>query len=82
MEGEHRAKVLEVILGLEGWADFLCAALHADGRGVPGKGESLKDVIDERSLKRVREIAWSLRDELHRISTELSLSGAPEKTTV
>jgi len=44
-----------------------------------GKGEGMKDAVDQRSLKRVRELAWSLRDELHRISTELPLTMAPKK---
>ena len=60
----HRLRATERLGQLEGWADFVCEALHAP-LGAP---------VEERTLRELRELSWALRDKLHVLRTRLELS--------
>ena len=67
-------QVLEKLLDLEGWADYILEALHRDKESEPVTREMLKQILGEPSLRQIRELSWSLRDRLHLATTQLELS--------
>ncbi|HVR87852.1 MAG TPA: hypothetical protein VMU54_26275 [Planctomycetota bacterium] len=74
MKHEDRLPVLERLRELEGWALYITEALHFDQRSEPVKRAMLERALDEQALRQIRELSWSLRDELHLVTTQLELS--------
>ena len=70
---EHKS-VLERIEELEGWAEYIVDALHLNQREEPVRREMLERQLEERNLRAIRELSWSLRDKLHVVTTRLELS--------
>jgi hypothetical protein len=74
MGQEHHGQVLERLLELEGWADYIMEALHRDRKSEPVKMEMLQQILGEQALRQIRELSWSLRERLHLVTTQLDLS--------
>ena len=62
---------------LRGWADFIVESLTMDQPYETGKRELLGSALDPRSLQDLRETAWSLRERLDRVATQLEFSAPP-----
>jgi hypothetical protein len=73
MENTDRALVLQRLHELEGWAEYIVEALHLDQRLEPMTREMLERVVEMQALKQLREMSWSLRDQLHIIATQVDL---------
>jgi hypothetical protein len=82
MRGEDFQKVFERIQELEGWAEYIVEALHLNQASEPVKREMLERAVNREALKKAREVSWSLRDLLHRMSTELEYSRPTEEAMV
>jgi hypothetical protein len=74
MVQELHSQVLERLLELEGWADYILEALHHDTGSEPVEKDMLKKILGEGALRQIREVSWSLRDRLHVATTQLALS--------
>jgi len=59
-----REQVTEHLGELQGWADFVCDALHAP----------LEHVAEPRALREVRELSWTLREKLYVLRTQVEFS--------
>ena len=75
---EHKS-VLERIEELEGWAEYIVDALHLNQREEPVRREMLERQLEERNLRAIRELSWSLRDKLHMVRTQLEYSRPPQQ---
>lgn len=82
MNGNDFQKVIDRIQELEGWAEYIVEALHLDQASEPVKRAMLERLVEREALKTLREVAWSLRDEFHRISTGLEYSRPAEEAMV
>ena len=80
MKVDERRLVLERLRELEGWSEYITEALHLDQAREPVKREMLERLVEQRSLREIRERSWQLRDTLHRVATELDLSMPPVDT--
>jgi hypothetical protein len=78
MNREDRQVVLEKLQDLEGWADFILQSLTVHPAKETKKEELLDQTLEKHSLKRLRELSWSLWEHLHRITIELQHSHALE----
>lgn len=74
MEEKDRTPVLERLRELEGWSEYIAEALHINQRNEPVKREMLERTLGEEALKQIRELSWSLRDQLHVVTTQLELT--------
>jgi hypothetical protein len=79
MAQELHGQVLERLLELEGWADYIVEALHRDRVSEPVKRVMLEQILGEQALRQIRELSWSLRDKLHLVTTQLDLSRSAPK---
>jgi hypothetical protein len=80
MEQKEHTQVFETLQELEGWAQYITEALHIDQRSEPVKCEMLERTLGEQALRQIRELSWSLRDQLHLVTTQLELSHPAEKS--
>ena len=64
MTSANRENVLENLRELRDWAGYIFESLTAAPR------EGLKDLVEERSLKELREMAWTLRQRLDVVGVE------------
>lgn len=74
MEHNDRIPVLERLLELQGWAEYIFEALHWDRKSEPVKREMLERVVDLEALRQIRELSWALWDKLHLAALQLDLS--------
>jgi len=74
--------VLERMKELEGWAEYIVEALHLDQRNEPVRRDMLRRALQERDLRAIRELSWSLRDKLHTVNTQLEFSRPPAENAV
>lgn len=71
MEDPNRRKMLLRLRDLEGWAQFILEALHANPTGESSEREALEQTVEDQRLRRLRVLSWSLWDNLHRVNLEL-----------
>ena len=64
MTSANRDHVLENLRELRDWAGYIFESLSASPRG------DLKELVEERALKEIREMAWSLRQRLDVVGVE------------
>jgi hypothetical protein len=80
MGAGDRQKVLARLQDLEGWAEYVFEALHLDQESEPMRQGMLERTVEHEALRQLREVTWSLRDQLHRITTELELSHSVQES--
>jgi hypothetical protein len=81
MDAADHTQVLERLLELEGWAEYIFEALHLDQDMEPATREMIESVVEKQALRQLRELSWSLRDKLHLITTTLELTRAEQPVT-
>ena len=79
MHGRERQNVLERLQELEGWAEYIVEALHLNQQREPVKREMLERALGPDELRQLREQAWTLLKQLHRLTTTLEFSRRAEE---
>lgn len=74
MSTSDSAIVLETLRDLEGWSEYIVAALTLKRSPEPAAVDLLERILGRDELRRIRDLSWPLYDQLHRIRTVLELS--------
>jgi hypothetical protein len=71
MVASERIPVLERLHELEGWAEYISEALHANQPLEPTTKAMIERVVEAQVLRQLRELSWTLRDKLHVLNVQL-----------